>query len=162
TSGVGVELWKLDGSGNPVLVKDINAGSGSSSPNQLFAFDGQLYFTADDGIRGREVWTSDGTTAGTVLVEDVNGRTGSSSPSNLIDVAGTLYFTASDGVVGVRLWRVDPTTGIPEVVVVPGEAASNPGAFFDQFTAVQGSLFFRDQANNRLITIDASTGDPVV
>ncbi|WP_216910984.1 hypothetical protein, partial [Synechococcus sp. CCY 0621] len=32
----------------------------------------------------------------------------------------------------------------------------------DQFTAVQGSLFFRDQANNRLITIDASTGDPVV
>ena len=33
---------------------------------------GTLFFTADDGIHGRELWTSDGTEEGTVLVKDID------------------------------------------------------------------------------------------
>ena len=41
---------------------------------------GMLFFTADDGGRGRELWTSDGTEAGTVLVKDINPPSGSEIP----------------------------------------------------------------------------------
>ena len=46
----------------------------ANSPAALEAPDvnGTLFFAADDGGHGRELWKSDGTAAGTVLVKDIN------------------------------------------------------------------------------------------
>ena len=61
-----VELWKSDGSeGGTVRVMDIFPGNnpfgfpGRSSPSNLTNVNGKLFFTADDGIHGRELWMLD-------------------------------------------------------------------------------------------------------
>jgi len=66
TRGTGIELWAGDGTaaGLPVLVADIRAGSGSSFSNsgygvRLVYKGGKLYFAADDGVRGVELWSVD-------------------------------------------------------------------------------------------------------
>ena len=39
-----------------VMVKDINSGSGSSYPYYLTAVGNTLYFVANDGTNGDELW----------------------------------------------------------------------------------------------------------
>ena len=39
---------------------------------QLTNVSGTLYFSADDGRHGQELWRSDGTARGTRMVKDIN------------------------------------------------------------------------------------------
>jgi ELWxxDGT repeat protein len=106
----GRELWKSDGTAaGTVLVKDINAGSGSSNPYSFTNFGGMLFFGATDGASGRELWKSDGTMVGTVLVKDINAGSGGADPRYFANVGGTLYFSANDGASGYELWKSDGT-----------------------------------------------------
>ena len=68
SSNVGRELFKLDLSSIfslVSLVKDINQGAHNSDPMYFEEMGGLLYFTADDGISGTELWKSDGSALGT-------------------------------------------------------------------------------------------------
>ena len=98
---LGRELWKTDGTvGGAELVKDIREGedgSISSVTAQLTVFDDALYFIADNGETGGELWKSDGTEAGTQLVKNVNDRTATSQPRELRVFNDHLYFVASNG-----------------------------------------------------------------
>jgi len=121
-------------------VKDILAGSGSSSPQFLTNVNGTLFFIAFDGVTGRELWRSDGTAGGTVLVRDINTGASDSSPSNLTDVNGTLFFTADNMVNGQELWKSDGTAAGTVLVkdIVAGSGSSSPSSL----TNVNGTLFF--------------------
>ena len=110
----GRELWKSDGTTTgTMVVKDINRtdsygyGTESSSPAALTAVEDRLFFTADDGRRGRELWRSDGTVRGTALVKNIKRGSGSSEPSSLGSAESSLYFAADDGARGSELWRSD-------------------------------------------------------
>src|SRR4029450_9400382 len=101
----------------------------------LVNVNGTLFFTADDGVHGRELWKSDGTSAGTVMVKDIHlGVSGSFTPSfpaKLTNVNGVLYFVAGDGVHGLELWKSDGTSAGTELV--KDIATGGFGSFVEDF-----------------------------
>ncbi len=99
-----------------------------------------MYFTADDGIRGIELWKSDGTASGTTLVRDINPTVYSSHPMELTELAGFLYFSADDGANGIELWKSDGTADGTELVENIHPTA---GASPQDLTVVNNTLFFR-------------------
>jgi ELWxxDGT repeat protein len=140
----GVELWRSGGNAlNTVMVKDIDPGFGSGLNKSQADFtnvNGTLFFQAQDGIHGVELWRSNGTAAGTVMVKDINPADRSSNPSYLTNVNGTLFFRASDVVHGAELWRSNGTAAGTVLVkdIKPGNSSSNPA----DLTNVNGTLFF--------------------
>ena len=73
----GTELWRTDGF-SVTLVKDIDprpadpSGVGHSNPELLLGgFGTHMYFRANDGVHGAELWRTNGTPAGTHLVADM-------------------------------------------------------------------------------------------
>jgi ELWxxDGT repeat protein len=140
----GTELWKTDGTpAGTVLLKDINPGTGSSSPNSLTNFNGTLYFTANDGTTGQELWKSDGSADGTVLVEGIRAGLNSAFRSfgnSLAVVGSSLFLTANDGAIGYELWKSDGSAAGTILVKDVNPAAASGDPFF--MTNVDGTLFF--------------------
>ena len=77
------------------MVKDIDPGATGSIPSYLTNVNGTLFFTANDGTHGYELWKSDGTAAGTVMVKDIDPGSVGSTPNHLTAVGSTLFFSAS-------------------------------------------------------------------
>ncbi len=101
---------------------------------------GTLFFSANDGSNGRELWKSNGTSVGTVLVKDIRPGSESSSPLYLTNVNGTLFFSAEDGSAGRELWTSNGTSDGTMLVtnIRPGILSSFPKFL----TNVSGTLFF--------------------
>ena len=100
---------------NPIMVDDINSDSISShsNPSYLIEFNDKLFFAADDGINGTELWTYDIINDTAVLISDLNPGKASSNPQYLTVFNDKLYFRASDGTNGRELWEYDGRTGGP-------------------------------------------------
>ena len=67
----------------PSESEDIYPGPGNSFPHSLTNVNGTLFFTADNGTSGRELWRSNGTAAGTFLVRDIYPGISSARPAQL-------------------------------------------------------------------------------
>jgi len=99
-------------------VKDIYSGTQGSDPDCLTVFNGMLFFTADDGESGTELWWSDGTLAGTELVDDIYPGALDSSPYELTGLGNILFFTADDGNTGKELWALSANVYLVYLPVV--------------------------------------------
>jgi ELWxxDGT repeat protein len=99
-------------------VKDILPGAGSGVGGRIADGDGLLFFTANDGAHGEQLWRTDGTGAGTAMVTDFARAWG----TGFHWMKPHLYFTADDGVHGTELWRSDGTARGTGLVrdLVPG------------------------------------------
>ena len=95
----GRELWSTDGTGAETkLVKDINPGFAEGSVAgywRLTNFAGTLFFGANNGVNGHELWKSNGTLAGTVMVADINEIPNAGSiPSGLVVISSQLFYSS--------------------------------------------------------------------
>jgi ELWxxDGT repeat protein len=105
----GMELWRSDATAaGTTRVADANAASldaiwaNMPSSEGYFAIpqngvelNGKTYFAADDGAHGRELWATDGTSAGTYMVADVFPGAASSDPVGIISFDGEIFFAAT-------------------------------------------------------------------
>jgi ELWxxDGT repeat protein len=173
----GYELWKSDGTtGGTALVKDINSGSGSSSPYNFvnvygLSYSGismspTLFFTANDGTNGTELWRSDGTADGTVMVKDIY-PSDSSNPTSLTNVNGTLFFTANDGINGTELWKSDgygEGTSMVKNIKINGTSGTSSDSDPDLLININGTLFFtaNDDTNGTELWRSDGTADGTV
>jgi ELWxxDGT repeat protein len=106
----------------------------------MIAIGGELYFCANDGVHGYELWKTDGTSEGTVLVADIAEGIFSSSPAHLAAANGMLFFRASDGISGEEPWVHLPSLGATFLLqdIAPGIASSHAW----DFTPSSRGVFF--------------------
>jgi ELWxxDGT repeat protein len=71
----------------------------------LAKVNGTIFFAANDGKKGFELWKTDGTPGNVKLVKDINPGAGSSMPDKLTNVNGMLFFSADNGSAGCELWK---------------------------------------------------------
>lgn len=114
------------------LVRDVRV-VGGSDPHYPTRASGRVYFSANDGIHGKELWVTDGTTAGTRLVRDINpGRQGS-VPRRLTKIGSRLFFSAIDAIHGRELWVSDGTAAGTKLVkdLTAGKKGSSVSSIAD-------------------------------
>ncbi len=138
-AGANVALYRSDGTPAGTSVVDYAYHAGGSDPGPITAAGDRFYFSAYDGIYGRELWVSDGSLEGTRQVKDIRTGISSSSPTLLTVLSDTLYFQACDDAGGCELWTTDgtPQGTIRLKDIYPGVRGSSP-----QFLTVLNSLIY--------------------
>jgi ELWxxDGT repeat protein len=181
----GQELWKSNGTPEgTVILKDINPGIQSSIGsfssitqdigssnltgnkwNNSIVFNNELYFVAQDGVHGYELWKTDGSTEGTTMVIDITPGIESSEVKNLIVYNNKLYFFAEVYNGSESLYEIDGSNGGVKVIKTLVSGANNHNNFVTifknkMFFSSDGYLWESDGTTNGTVTI--TRGSPSV
>ena len=143
----------------------ITPDAASPGISNFKVYNNKLYFSANNGTDGTELWVTDPNTLTVSQIEIFSGEASllnpnSSSPTNLTTVAGKLYFSAT-GLDGRELYSIDTispgSTGLPTQVVDInlGAGSSDPAGLIAiaarPGTGILGTLYFTadDGVNGR-------------
>jgi ELWxxDGT repeat protein len=166
TDAMSGRIFRFDvATGNVTQIATYSFTTQSAYVTGVFGFgQGRLYFDNEDSVHGRELWSSDGTAAGTAILKNIapETQTQSSSPADFVSLNGRLFFTADDGITGREVWYSDGTAaGTQELIDAnPGPASSSPSDLF----VANGSLYFfaKDQTGtSKLWRSDGTTAGTV-
>lgn len=99
-------LWSTNGTpgGTVQLFSDSIASNGFTT------FGNKLYFNRSANNTGYELWSTDGSIAGTQMVKDINPGIYGSDPAAFTAFKSSLLFSARDNSAGTELWRTDGTS----------------------------------------------------
>lgn len=137
----------------PAMVADINPGAPDAAKiysgrvnqhSHMIQYDGDLYFQADNGLSGSELWRiSNG--GSPQLVQDLAPGIESSSPHSFVilgargNYPGKLYFAASTPATGEELYVYDGASITLAAELTPGPEG---GAPIDGLIRFQDSIYF--------------------
>lgn len=138
----GRELWRSDGTpAGTAMILDLCPGrcgaTGAQSDFNLAVAGPRVFFAADDGVHGQELWVISAENAAPALVADLEPGARGSSPSRFQPVGDRLFFLASDAVEGRDLWTSD---GTPQGTKRVGDLVPGPASFSYQATADLGGV----------------------
>ena len=136
-------IWRTNGATTELVAEDltIQVETGDfeiGAPRAFAALGNYLYFTADDGASGDEIWRTDGSSVARVAdlcaVSTCDGALGVPYASG-----SWVYFNGYTSATGAELWRTNGTTTSIVKDTVPGTG----GSFFDDFFTHEGIIYFR-------------------
>lgn len=134
----GHQLWVSNGT--PTGLRALGGFSEPPHLPGLPLFKGRYYFEALDPFDGTEIWSTDGTRAGTRELADIcPGECSGVVPGSLAIVGNRLLFAGQDSSHGVELWLSDGTAQGTRMVqdLCPGACSSSPHIY-----AVDGRILF--------------------
>lgn len=137
-------ILKHNGTSTVIITSFTN-----SNPNAhgLFGYNNELYFVADDGSHGSELWKCTGNSSS--MIHDLNTGSNSSEINceTFVEYMGELYFSANDGVHGHELFKYDGNNIILVEDINSGIDGSYPGLMVG-IIEYDGSLYFNAYGTN--------------
>ncbi len=148
----GQELWITDGtlSGTRALTSLHNPSPFGVAPSYYYLpwepLGGRLLLPLDDGEHGWEIWTTNGTAAGTRLLKDLCPGPCSGSTSIPGVIGNRAFFSGNDGKRGDEPWVTDGTAADTRLVkdICPGPCNSH----FGRPVAIGNRLFYRGSTSS--------------
>lgn len=144
--------------------------SPSSVPNlqpaNLTVLNGKLFFSGRDASGNIDLYSSDGTTAGSAPVVVAGAGAGGLVPDNIVSYGGRLYFSGFDATGVSRLWISDGTTAGTSVLPVFDIDSTNinfggNGLNPQNITVANGKLLFSGTDTNGQTGLWVSDGTSV-
>jgi ELWxxDGT repeat protein len=146
----GPEIWCSDGTQQGTrMVADIRPGPAGQAPcgvgyrqSDAARLGDRIFFSADDGIHGREPWSTDGTPQGTRMVADLVPGPASIGPQLFTRVGDVVvFFTRESG------YYQPCELSVEEIWTTDGSGAqriaTRPGYLFDIQTVIGDRMFVR-------------------
>ncbi len=136
-AALGRQIWRYDtgsGQAEAVAVHEYWSAAGAPTgpdPKWLQFMGSVLFYSAELGNTGRELFAYDTRDGRTWLVKDINQGSDDSNPRYLFAYGSRLYFTAEDKAHGIELWRSDGSGSGTILVkdILAGPRSSDPTSF---------------------------------